>query len=88
MPKLRGVEAIKEIKQQSPNTKVIMLSMHNKEKYIKDCMGNGASAYLLKESAVKELRNAIEYVLNDQIYLSPAISKNEDNFIRLFSTAR
>jgi len=54
MPKLHGVEAVREIKQRSPETKVIMLSMHNKDRYIKDCMRNGASAYLLKESAVKE----------------------------------
>ena len=76
MPKLHGVEAVREIKQRSPETKVIMLSMHNKDRYIKDCMRNGASAYLLKESAVKELKDAIDYVLNDQVYLSPTISKN------------
>jgi len=76
MPKLRGVEVIKEVQAHSPETKIIVLSMHNKERYIKDCMRNGASAYLLKESAVNELKSAIDYVLNDQIYLSPAISKN------------
>jgi DNA-binding NarL/FixJ family response regulator len=75
MPKLRGVEVISEVKTKSPKTKIIILSMHNKEMYIKECMKNGASAYLLKESAVNELKSAIDYVLNDQIYLSPAISK-------------
>ncbi len=76
MPKLRGVEAISEIKNVSPLTKVIVLSMHNKERYIKDCMRNGASAYLLKESAVHELKYAIAHVMKDQIFLSPAISRN------------
>lgn len=75
MPKLRGVEVITEVRSQSPKTKIIILSMHNKEMYIKECMKNGASAYLLKESAVNELKSAIDYVVNDQIYLSPAISK-------------
>lgn len=75
MPKLRGVEVISEVRVHSPKTKIIILSMHNKEVYIKECMKNGASAYLLKESAVNELRSAIDYVVNDQIYLSPAISK-------------
>ncbi len=76
MPKLLGVEAISEIKDVSPLTKVIVLSMHNKERYIKDCMRNGAAAYLLKESAVHELKYAIEHVMKDQIFLSPAISRN------------
>lgn len=75
MPKMRGVEVITEVRSQSPKTKIIILSMHNKEIYIKECMKNGASAYLLKESAVNELKSAVDYVMNDQIYLSPAISK-------------
>ena len=76
MPKLRGIEAICEIRKASPLTKIIVVSMHNKERYIKDCMRNGASAYLLKVSAVHELKSAIEYVMKDQIFLSPAISRN------------
>lgn len=76
MPKLRGIEAIIEIKKVSPLTKIIVISMHDKERYIKDCMRNGASAYLLKVSAVHELKYAIDYVLKDQVFLSPTISKN------------
>ena len=76
MPKLRGVEAISEIRKVSPETKIIVLSMHDKDRYIKDCLRNGASGYLLKVSAVHELKHAIEHVMKDQIYLSPAISQN------------
>ncbi|MBN1481367.1 DNA-binding response regulator [candidate division KSB1 bacterium] len=76
MPKLLGVEVISDVRIHSPGTKIIVLSMHHKDKYIKDCMRNGASAYLLKESAVNELKSAIQYVLKDQIYLSPAISRS------------
>ena len=76
MPKLRGVEAISEIKKVAPGTKIIVISMHDKERYIKDCLRNGASAYLLKMSAVHELKYAIEYVMKGQVYLSPAISKS------------
>jgi len=74
MPKMRGVEAIVEIKKASSHTKIIILSMHSKEQYIKDCMRNGASAYLLKESAVFELKYAIEQVMMGKLYLSPSIS--------------
>ena len=76
MPKLRGVEVITHARTASPQTKIIVLSMHNKNKYIKACLQNGASAYLLKESAVDELKSAMECVMADQIYLSPAISKS------------
>ncbi len=75
MPKMRGVEVISEALSASPQTKVIILSMHNKDIYIKECMRNGASAYLLKESAVNELVHAIDVVMKGQIYLSPTISK-------------
>ncbi len=76
MPKLLGVDVIKDVRSRSPKTKIIVLSMHNKERYIRDCLRNGASAYVLKESAVNELKSAIECVLSDQIYLSPVISKS------------
>lgn len=79
MPKLLGFEVIIDVRHRSPCTKIIVLSMHHKEKYIKDCMRNGASAYLLKESAVNELKSAIHCVMKDQIYLSPAISRSVVN---------
>ncbi|MBN2412235.1 response regulator transcription factor [candidate division KSB1 bacterium] len=76
MPQLRGVEAIKEIKRVSSLTKILVLSMHDREEYIKQSLKNGASGYLLKNSASEELKSALSFILNDQIYLSPAISKS------------
>lgn len=76
MPKLRGVEAIKEIKRVSSETRILVLSMHDREEYIKHSLRNGASGYILKNSASEELKSALKFVLNDQIYLSPAISKS------------
>lgn len=76
MPKMLGVDVIREVRSRSPRTKIIVLSMHNRERYIKDCLRHGASAYLLKESAVNDLKSAIECVLDDQVYLSPMISRS------------
>jgi len=76
MPKLRGVEAIKEIKRVSPLTRILVLSMHDREEYIKQSLKNGASGYILKNSASEELKSALKFVLKGQIYLSPAISKS------------
>lgn len=75
MPKVNGVDAIGDIRHYAPQTKIIILSMHNKEYYIHDCMKQGASAYLLKDSAVHEFKDAIDYVMKGEVYLSPAISK-------------
>ncbi|HPG38114.1 MAG TPA: response regulator transcription factor [bacterium] len=75
MPKLRGIEAIREVKLVSPETRVIILSMYHIEEYIKQSLANGASGYLLKDSASEELNSAIRFVMQDQIYLSPAIAR-------------
>lgn len=79
MPRLRGLEAIKEILKISPKTKVVVLSMHNKEKYIQDAMENGASAYLLKESAVNDLYIALNVVVEGGTYFSPQITLSNDS---------
>ena len=76
MPKLRGIEAIKDIKKRSPETKIIILSMYERDEYIKQSLRNGASGYLLKQSATDELKSAIHTVMRDQIFLSPYIAKS------------
>jgi DNA-binding NarL/FixJ family response regulator len=76
MPKMRGIEAIKEIKKVSPNSKILILSMYESEEYIRHALLNGADGYLLKGSATEELRSALEHVLADHLYLSPAISRS------------
>ena len=76
MPQLRGIEAIKEIKRYSPETKVLILSMYKNSEYIRQTLQYGASGYILKESASDELRKAISCIAEDQVYLSPAISKS------------
>ncbi len=75
MPKLRGVEAIIEIKAVSPETKILVLSMYDHEEYIKQSLKNGASGYLLKNSASEELMTAIQQVTRGEMYLSPPISR-------------
>jgi DNA-binding NarL/FixJ family response regulator len=74
MPKLRGIEAIKEIIRVSPDSRILVLSMYNKEEYIRQSLKNGASGYLLKDSAADELIAAIKYVSRGEVYLSPTIS--------------
>jgi two-component system response regulator NreC len=76
MPQMRGLEAIKDIKRASPDTKIIILSMFNKNQYVRESFKHGASAYLIKEAAAEELITAIESVKHDESYISSALSKS------------
>ncbi len=75
MPKMRGMEAIQEIKRVS-QAKVLVLSMYDRDEYIRQAIKNGADGYLLKGSAADELKTALMHILENHIYLSSAISKN------------
>jgi len=75
MPNLNGLDAIDRIKKGSPETKVIILSMHANEEYVVRALRSGVSGYLIKDSAVDELERAIHRVVAGQTYLSKRISK-------------
>jgi DNA-binding NarL/FixJ family response regulator len=74
MPNLSGIEATQLIKAERPNVKVLCLSMHADRGYVMGALDAGASGYLLKDSAKKELLTAIRAVMADQVYLSPAVA--------------
>ena len=75
MPNLNGLDAIDRIRKGSPETKVIILSMHVNEEYVVRALRSGVSGYLFKDSAVDELERAIHSVAAGQTYLSKRISK-------------
>jgi len=75
MPELNGLEALAELRQRVPDTRVIMLSMHAHEEYVLQALRQGASGYLLKDSATLELQLALRAVERNDTYLSPAISR-------------
>lgn len=70
MPNMDGLECLKEIKSRYPEAKVIVLTMHEDENYIKRAMQAGASAYVPKSAADTDLFKAIEAVEAGGIYLS------------------
>jgi len=74
MPKLRGIEAIREIKMISKDVKVLILTMHNDQEYVYSAMSAGAEGYLLKQDADTELFAAIEKIRKKGHYLSPLLS--------------
>jgi two-component system response regulator NreC len=74
MPELNGMEATEMITRANPGIKVIALSMHSDQHYIRGIFQAGASGFVLKHSAAKELLDAIRLVHANHTYLSKEIS--------------
>lgn len=76
MPKLRGIEAIREIKMEHPGVKVLMLTMHKEKEYLHQAMSAGADGYFLKKDVDTELFSAIEKIRQGEIYVSHSLSQD------------
>ena len=74
MPLLNGIDSTSLIVNRSPDTKVIILSMHSDESYILRALTAGAKGYLLKDSAEEDILPAVKAVAAGRPYFSPAIS--------------
>jgi two-component system response regulator NreC len=74
MPRMTGLDAIKEIKRVNADTKIIVLTVHSTEEYILSTLQAGADGYVLKDAHSTELLTAIRHVLDGHRYLSPSIS--------------
>jgi DNA-binding NarL/FixJ family response regulator len=75
MPKLNGIDATKQIIKLSPETKVIVLSMHAGDEYVRPAIRAGASGYLLKGSGLSDLVSAIYAIHKGEAFFSPSIAK-------------
>ena len=75
MPRIHGLEAIREIRKTNPTTKILVLTVHDDEEYISATLRSGASGYVLKNDSYNELLSSIKTVLRGKPYLSPAISQ-------------
>ncbi len=76
MPGLNGIEAIAQLRVSCPHTRVIILSMHDNEDYVRQALRAGAAGYLLKDSSSVELELAVRAVAQGGTYLSPAVSRH------------
>jgi DNA-binding NarL/FixJ family response regulator len=74
MPRMNGMEAIREIKNRHPQTRVIALTVHQQEEYLVTTLQAGAEGYVLKDATHEELVLAIQSVMAGKPYLSPAVS--------------
>ncbi len=75
MPRLNGVEAIRQIKRDVPSVEVVVLSVHDSEAYVVQALRAGAAGYVLKRNAATELAAAIRAAHAGQAYLHPSIAR-------------
>jgi DNA-binding NarL/FixJ family response regulator len=70
MPRMTGLQATHEIKQQSPATQVLILSMHDDERYLFEALRAGAAGYVLKRAADKDLVEAVRAASRGEPFLT------------------
>lgn len=75
LPGLNGLEVALRVPKYSPKTRVLILSMHAGAEYVGQALRAGVAGYLIKDSAVDELRIALDAIRLGRKYLSPAISQ-------------
>ncbi|MFN4147600.1 MAG: response regulator [Runella sp.] len=75
MPVMDGVETTEHIQAQFPNVKVIIVSMHEEDRFIIHLLEKGVNGYLLKDSEPGEVENAIRRVMADGFYYSDFVAK-------------
>ncbi|PRC91288.1 response regulator [Solimicrobium silvestre] len=81
MPDKSGIEVLKQIKKEHPNIAVVMLSMHPEDQYAIRSLKAGASGYLNKQSAPKELVTAIRQVASGLKYINASVAQELANHI-------
>ncbi|MBP7690602.1 MAG: response regulator transcription factor [Anaerolineales bacterium] len=75
MPGLSGLEALPALRKAAPGARVLILTMHDDEGYLRQALRAGAAGYVLKKAADAELISAVRAVLRGEVYVHPALTK-------------
>ena len=76
MPRLTGIQATREIKAQAPEVDVLILSMHDDERYLFEALKAGASGYVLKSEADHDLVDAVRAISRGESFLTNAAQRS------------
>jgi DNA-binding NarL/FixJ family response regulator len=88
MPRLGGLEALSQIRQIAPATRVIMVSMHQDEAYVRRALRAGAAGYLTKSALVTDLREALCAARRGEVFVSRGLREAELSDPRRLLTPR
>ncbi len=75
MPELDGLEACRRIRARVPQVQVLVLTMHEREEYLRQALEAGAAGYIVKRTAAAELRLAVRAVARGDTFLSPSMAR-------------
>ena len=75
MPGISGLDTAAELRRQSPDTRVLILSMYDNTEYVREALRAGVHGYLLKDSAAAELGDAIRSVCRGETFFSPPVAR-------------
>ena len=76
MPLMDGLEATRQIKMETPNVKILVLTMHDDEEYFLQLLRAGASGYVTKKAVGKDLVSAIEAIYKGESFFCPSMAKS------------
>lgn len=75
MPRLRGLEALRLIRELYPQVKVLILTMYGNPEFVREAVAEGAHGFILKEEPSSELVRGIEAIREGHTYFSPKLSR-------------
>jgi two-component system, NarL family, response regulator NreC len=88
LPGQNGIDVLRQIHNLWPEIRIVILTMYDNEAYIVEALGNGASAYVLKQSTTEDLIQAIRNAIQGKRYLSPLLSERAiDAYIAYYHSA-
>lgn len=76
MPQHGGIRIIPEIKKKSPSSRILVLTMHDDDSYLKDVLKAGGNGYIIKKAADTDLLSAIRAVARGESYIDPSMTKH------------
>jgi DNA-binding NarL/FixJ family response regulator len=76
MPGLGGLDALPVLRKTAPDSRILVLTMHEDELYLRQALKAGAAGYILKEAADTELISAIRAVARGEVYIHPAMTRS------------
>mgnify|MGYP001111527323 CR=1 FL=1 len=73
MPNMNGIEVLRELRKKNNSTKVLVLTVHGEDDYFIRAISNGADGYILKDSDINELKQAINIILKGESYIQSSL---------------
>jgi two-component system response regulator NreC len=75
MPGLNGIDALPVLRKATPEAKILVLTMHDDESYLRQALRSGAAGYVLKKAVDSELLSAVRAVMRGEVYVHPSLTK-------------